>query len=102
MTDWPFADPPDVAVFTTRAIVEDGAWIASVLHDVEDGAWQFHDAGPESADMAEARAVSLRNIVERDPAMRDILDLPLGGYASRGARPAVHGTGTGADHDRAY
>ena len=83
--DWPFADPPDVAVFTTRAIVEDGAWIASVSHDQEDGAWQFHDAGSGSADVTEARIVSLRHIVERDPTVRDILDLPLSGHASRDA-----------------
>ena len=83
--DWPFADPPDVAVFTTRAIVEDGAWIASISHDAEDGAWQFHDAGAGSVDMAEARIVSLRQIVERDPTVRDVLDLPLGRRASRDA-----------------
>ena len=83
--DWPFADPPDVAVFTTRAILEDGAWIASVSHDAEDGAWQFHDAGPGSADMAEARVVSLRQIAKRDPTVRDTLDLPPGGRASRDA-----------------
>ncbi|MGW8192386.1 hypothetical protein [Sphingomonas hankookensis] len=83
--DWPFADPPDVAVFTTRAIVEDGAWIASISHDAEDGAWQFHDAGAGSADMAEARVVSLLSIVERDPSVRSILDLPPGGRASRDA-----------------
>ncbi len=83
--DWPFVDPPDVAVFTTRAIVEDGAWIASVSHDADDGAWQFHDSGPGSADVAEARVVSLRHIVERDPTVRDVLDLPLGRRASRDA-----------------
>lgn len=85
MTDWPFADPPDVAVFTTRAIVEEGAWIAHVSHDDEDGAWQFHGANPGSADMAEARIVSLRSLVERDPAVSDILDLRPGGRASRAA-----------------
>jgi hypothetical protein len=72
-------------VFTTRAVVEEGAWIASVFHDVEDGAWQFHDAGAGSADMAEARVMSLGSLVERDPAIRDILDLPPGGRASRAA-----------------
>ncbi|KQM23679.1 MULTISPECIES: hypothetical protein [unclassified Sphingomonas] len=85
MTDWPFTDLPDVAVFTTRAVVEEGAWIAYVSHDDKDGAWQFHDAGPGSADMAEARVVWLRSLVKRDPAVRDILDLPAGGCASRAA-----------------
>lgn len=83
--DWPFADPPNVAVFTTRAIIEDGAWIASVSHDEEDGAWQFHDAGPGPGEVTEARIVSLRQIVDRDPTVRDVLDLPLGGRASRDA-----------------
>lgn len=81
--EWPFADPPNVAVFTTRAIVEEGAWIAFVSHDEEDGAWQFHDAGPGSAEVEEARIVSLRHIVDRDPTLCDILDLPPGGRATR-------------------
>lgn len=85
MTDWPFADPPNVAVFTTRAIVEEGAWIAHVSHDDEDGAWQFHDAGPAAADLADAQLVSLRSMVERDPTLGNVLDLPLGGRASREA-----------------
>lgn len=83
MTDWPFADPPNVAVFTTRAIVEEGAWIAHVSHDEEDGAWQFHDVGPAAADLADAQIVSLRSMVERDPTLGNVLDLPLGGRASR-------------------
>lgn len=39
---WPFADPWNVAVFTTRQIVRDGEPILHVSHDWDDGAWQFH------------------------------------------------------------
>jgi hypothetical protein len=42
---WPFNDPPNVAVFTGKAIAEDGQCICYVSHDDEDGAWQFHAKG---------------------------------------------------------
>jgi len=38
MDDWRFEDAPNVAVLTTRSIVQDGAWVARVTHDAEDGA----------------------------------------------------------------
>jgi hypothetical protein len=41
MKEWPFEDPPNVATYTVRQIVEDGHPILQVSHDAEDGAWQF-------------------------------------------------------------
>ena len=89
MTDWVFPDPPNVAVLTTRSIVEDGAWIAFVSHDEEDGAWQFHDAARAPARMEDARLVSLRGMVERDPSLRELADLPEGWQAERDAPGAA-------------
>jgi hypothetical protein len=81
--DWPFEDPPNVAVFTSKAIVEKQQWIYYVSHDEDDGAWQFHTIdGPPQCD-GDARIVSLRSIVEFDPTVARLADLPLGWYACR-------------------
>ena len=79
-TNWPFADLPDVAVFTVGAVLS-GAAILHIQHDEEDGAWQFLDGSDVS--YTEARVVSLAEIVRRDPSVTDLADLPLGWQATR-------------------
>jgi hypothetical protein len=39
--DWPFEDPANTAAITTRLVLDDGAPILLVTHDLEDGGWQF-------------------------------------------------------------
>jgi hypothetical protein len=81
-SNWPFIDPPNVAVFTDRRIVELGTWIYCVSHDRDDGAWQFH--GPDGfADEENARVVALRTIFELDDSIGLLADLPLGWCAWR-------------------
>jgi len=41
MMEWKFSDPPNVAVFTHRKIVDRTSLIVHVSHDQSDGAWQF-------------------------------------------------------------
>lgn len=81
--NWPFADPPNVAVFTSKQIVEDGYCIYYVCHDAEDGVWQFHsmDGAPEST--SDARIFSLKTILEMDSSIALLADLPLGWCAWR-------------------
>jgi hypothetical protein len=81
MDDWPFDDPPNVATFTVRQIVDGGEPILLVAHDAEDGGWQFLTGGPIS--MSDAMLVSLAEIVRRDPSVVELADLPLGWEASR-------------------
>ena len=88
-TPWPFSDPPNVAVITTRSIAEDRAWIAHVSHDADDGGWQFHDADPSPARQEDARLVSLRSMVERDATLAELADLPEGWRAWRDAARAA-------------
>ena len=79
---WLFDDPPNIAVFTSKNILDGNDWIHYVTHDDDDGAWQFHGyAGPTSED--DARMVSLGNIVQRDPSIIELKDLPLGWHAWR-------------------
>jgi hypothetical protein len=78
---WPFQDKQNVAVITTRKVVDGEAPITYASHDEDDGGWQFHDGGSLSED--DAMVVSLRSIFDRDPSIAAIADLPLGWCASR-------------------
>ncbi len=83
MENWLFTDPPNVAVVTTRSIIDEGHLIVLVTHDADDGAWQFLDGDPESITESEARLVSLRSMVERDSTLLELGNLPLGWRAWR-------------------
>lgn len=86
MFEWKFADPQNVAVIADREIVEGGQWIAHVFHDAEDGAWQFHTASSKRNSESQPMVVSLRAIVQLDPSIVELADLPLGWHAWRDAR----------------
>lgn len=79
--DWPFDDPPNVAVITTRGVTEEGAPILLVSHDEVDGGWQFLSGGPVIEE--DARVVGLKRIWVLDPTVGELADLPLGWQASR-------------------
>jgi hypothetical protein len=85
--DWPFADPPNTAVFTSRDIVDGQDWVHYVMHDDEDGAWQFH---PASGPLVEGDTVvdGLKTMLSIEPRIRDLADLPLGWHAWRDDRNA--------------
>ena len=78
---WPFADPPNVAVFTLKRILEEGKPILCVNHDEEDGGWQFLDGGEVS--MKDSALVSLATMVRLDASLNQLADLPLGWCATR-------------------
>ena len=81
MSAWRFADPPNVASFTVRAIMERRKPILHVCHDSDDGSWQFLTGEP--AETAEAMLVALKEIVDLDPSVLELADLPLGWQALR-------------------
>jgi len=83
---WPFADPPNVATFTVNTIVKQGRPVLLVVHDEEDGGWQFLDGGPFT--MADALLVSLASMVKRDATLAELADLPLGWQATRDSATA--------------
>ena len=80
--DWPFDDPPNLAVITTRQVTELGIPILFVSHDADDGGWQFLTGEPSLEE--DARVVALRRIWTLDPSVGELADLPLGWQASRG------------------
>lgn len=76
---WPFDDPPNVAVITTKRITRKGYPILYVVYD--DGEWQFLD-GFDCTE-ADASVVGLQSMVDRDASLMQLADLPSGWYAER-------------------
>lgn len=81
MEVWPFDDPPNVAAVTMRQVVHGGEPILLVFRDAEDGSWQFLTGG--SFEEPDGMLVSLRSMVERDPRLAELADLPPGWQAWR-------------------
>jgi len=80
--DWPFTDPMNVAVFTTTRVMRLRQPILHVSHDDEDGAWQFH-TGAAQVSTADMMIVALEEMVEHDPTISELADLPCGWIAER-------------------
>jgi hypothetical protein len=78
---WPFGDPPNVATITVRQIVHGVRPVLLVARDAEDGGWQFLTGGP--FEVADGMVVSLQSMVERDPTLVEVADLPPGWQAAR-------------------
>ena len=69
-------------MFTNRRILDYEDWVHDVTHDAEDGAWQFHAPGRQ-ATIDDAAVVALRSVLEIEPRICELVDLPLGWYAWR-------------------
>jgi len=78
---WPWDQTPDTAVFTKREIVENGAPILHVSHDLDDHGWQF--LGLEDAKLDNAVLVCLHSIPELDPSVIELANLLPGWHAWR-------------------
>ena len=74
--------PAERAVFTTTQILRLGRPILHVSHDDDDGAWQFHTGAAQVSD-SDAMVVALSTIVEHDPSICELADLPCGWIAER-------------------
>lgn len=81
MDEWPFANPPNVAAITTRQVVHGSKPVLLVAHDADDGSWQFLTGGIFEA--SDGMLVSLRSMIERDPSLAELADLPIGWRAWR-------------------
>jgi hypothetical protein len=79
--NWLFDEPRNVAVFTTRHVMVARHPILYVYHDQEDGAWQFHSS--DEITIQDAMVVALSEIVDIDPTVMELADLPLGWMAWR-------------------
>jgi hypothetical protein len=64
-----------------RQVLDGSESILLVSHDADDHGWQF--IGTSEASMADAMLVALEEIVEIDPTVLEIADLPPGWRAIR-------------------
>ena len=81
--DWPFSDPKELEVMTTKPVLEGKEPILFVSHDVDDGGWQFH-SGPDFDDEAVCTA-TLGQVLELDASIAKVSELTLGTSAWRDA-----------------
>ena len=77
---WKFKEAAHTGVYSTKTIAADEEPIMRVFHD-HDGSWQFHGAGESSPETAVL--LCLHCIVESDPSIARIADLPVGWAAWR-------------------
>ena len=83
MDDWPFHDPENVITMTVRQVMQGGQPILLVVHDADDGMWQFLTGEP--LEMVDAMIVSLCGVFRIDPSVGELADMPLGWTAERSA-----------------
>lgn len=74
-------DPNDVAVVTTQEVIDGKLPVVYVVHDEGVGGWQFLDSG--SIDGRPPVAIAKQDLLDLDPTLREVTDLPLGWYAAR-------------------
>ena len=72
---FPFSDTPDTACFTCCHVLNEHKPILYVSHD-EDGYWQFLCGGQRR--QADAKIVSLAEILKIDSSMADLAELDYG------------------------
>jgi hypothetical protein len=80
---WPFDQARDVAAISTKQVLQEQALITTVVHYAEDHSWAF--ACGSTANPEDARLVSMRQVIERDPTLLEVADLPPGWRATRDA-----------------
>jgi len=81
MDEWPFDQPRDVAVITTRRVISRSLSVVSVFHSEDDDGWIFMDGQPFEAE--DGAVVALEEMVGLDPTLIEIASLPPGWEASR-------------------
>ncbi|MEH6415782.1 hypothetical protein [Pseudomonas sp. CGJS7] len=79
-SDWPFDDPINTLCFTTRHVLDGSRQVLEVYHDHE-GDWQFM-CGITNAP-ADGKVVCLGCMIDRDPTLTQLADMPSGWFAYR-------------------
>ena len=71
-------------MFSLRSIVFDGEPILLVCHGEDDHGWQFLD-GSDNLKITDGVLATLGDMLQRDPSLAEVADLPLGWIAWRDA-----------------
>jgi hypothetical protein len=83
MSNWPFDQGENVAAITTRQVLREGHAILNVVHYSDDHWWAFTCGTTD--DPEDGLVVGMGCIVEKDPTLLSIADLPPGWGARREA-----------------
>jgi hypothetical protein len=81
LADWPFDQSPNCAVIALRQILDGTSPVLHVTHDADDDGWQFLTL--DDVKMEDAVIVCFSDIIERDPSLTELADLPPGWRAWR-------------------
>ncbi len=79
--EFKFKDKRTTSVLTIKQVIIENQPVLFVNHNKDDGTWQFFSR--DNFKMKDAIVVSLQEIIEKDPTLNDLFDLPLGWQASR-------------------
>ena len=82
MKDWKFHQPRNTAVIADKFFAEGKETCVYVTHDAYDNGWQFLTANT-NGDERRAVVLALSTVVELDPTLDELADLPPGWYATR-------------------
>ena len=80
--NWPFTCPVNSAAFCTTLVVHEHLPVLRIAHDAN-GDWQFLDATTD--DPGAPVLLCMGCVLERDPSLAQVCDLPLGWAAARAA-----------------
>ncbi|MCR5191160.1 MAG: DUF2185 domain-containing protein [Bacteroidales bacterium] len=72
---------PNMAVITTRYVLDENSPILYVFHYEDDGFWQF--SGDEDCEDSDYRIVSMEEMVNIDDSILELADMPFGFCAKR-------------------
>jgi hypothetical protein len=86
--EWPYDDPKNVLIITTKGIIERVKIVKYISHDDEDGMWQFHDG--DNVIEQDARIISLEQLTTLDLMLKQLLISSLGGLLGEKIRTS-HG-----------
>ena len=79
--DWPFDQEPQTAAITTVGVTDNHLPILAVQHYKDEHTWGFFCGTTEES--GDKRAIGMGEILELDPSLRSIANLPPGWIARR-------------------
>lgn len=84
--EWPFDEPKNLAVITTKSIMREGKPVLYVFH-TEEEEWSFMDGEPPKVE--NGMVVGLSTMMQHDSSLLELANLPPGWVAWRESRNAV-------------
>jgi len=78
-----FKEPLSTAVLTTKFVINENKDITYVTHNEDDGSWEFLSDDIFDDHKTVIMVVELSQMIERDPSLLDLADMPVGHYAVR-------------------